>query len=124
MLQYPTQESVAPPSWSPLCSSGIDEGYIGETKPSTSTPERRLVVAVLRRTIWDFVIYRNVPEGHAKKALAAEAAGWIWWDGEEFMTFKHVCETLDLDPINLRRRILMLKRSDLERVNYRIESDR
>jgi hypothetical protein len=92
-------------------------------RPSGITPERRLIVAVLRRSIWDFVIYREVSDDHSKKHLAEAAAGWIWWDGEDFMTFRYVCSTLDLDPKDLRKRILALRRNDLEHVNYRIESD-
>lgn len=101
----------------------VDAGYVGEMRASSTTPERRLIVAVLRRSIWDFVIYRGVPENHSKRPLAEEAAGWLWWDGEEFMTFRYVCTALDLDPTSLRARILLLRRSDLERINYRIESD-
>lgn len=90
-------------------------------------PEIRLWFHVLRRQIWDFVLYRNAPEGTEWYTYAEDAAGWIWWDGEEEVdeagrpTFRHVCDMLDVDPDRVRRSILALERDDIARLNNQIK---
>lgn len=80
-------------------------------------------VAVLRRAIWDFAMYREASRDSKKFELAADAAGWIWFDGEELGTFLAICGHLDLDPVSLRRQILKLYRKDVEKINKRIETE-
>lgn len=86
-------------------------------------PERRLMVAVLRRAIWDFALYRDAEEGSESNKLAVDAAGWIFWDGEETVdaegryTFVHVCNMLGFDVRELREATLKLTRKQLGKIN-------
>lgn len=80
-------------------------------------------VAVLRRAIWDFAMYRDSPKGSKQYELAVDAAGWIWFDGQEMGTFRDLCLHLDLDYVSLRKQIMKLRRKDVERINKRIETE-
>lgn len=111
-------ESISP---SPEARGGLF--HDAETPGPKSTPERRLLLAVLRRAIWDFALYRKEKEGTPGFDLAVDAAGWIFWDGEEPLTFKHICNVLDLDPEMLRGAALTLQRKDIEKLGWRIETE-
>jgi hypothetical protein len=89
----------------------------------------RLLVAIVRRAVWDFVLYRDAdpiakPDSYA---LAADAAGWIFWEGEEEVdeqgryTFRHICEILELDVSKVRRTLVGMTRDDLRRLNNYIK---
>lgn len=90
-------------------------------------PETRLWFHVLRRQIWDFVLYRSAPKDSENYFYAVDAAGWLWWDGEEEAdeygrpTFLHVCHILDLDPSMVREVTLALSREDISRLNNQIK---
>jgi len=111
----------------PASQSRSSHGY--SVEPATeepkarSTPTRRLLLAILRRAIWDFVLYRKYKEDDPYYALAIDAAGWLFWDGEENMTFRYICEQLGLNPIALRKACARLTRGDLSKINRRIESE-
>lgn len=106
----------------------------------------------MRRAIWDFVLYKDEdaskirPEkGRTRKArkeleeekkrseerfsVAVDAAGWLFWDGAEEVdaegryTFLHICDLLDLRPKEMRDRILVLTRNDIQRLNNHIKED-
>lgn len=64
-----------------------------------SVPEKRLLAAVLQRAVTDFVS----GEGELKNC----AKSWLMDDDfiDVPLTFKFVCEALDLDVNNLRRAI-------------------
>jgi hypothetical protein len=82
---------------------------------------------MLRRGVWDFVFHRNAEPGTEQYALAIDAAGWIWWDGEEDMdefcrpTFRYVCEIVNIDPVRIRNVILELRPDDAARLSKAIK---
>jgi hypothetical protein len=109
-------------------------------------------MAIIRRAIWDFVLYKDEdptrfdPEkfksAKAKKraenerkraernlAIATDAAGWLFWDGEEETdeegryTFKYICSILNLDPTEVRQRALSMTREDIQVLNNHIKED-
>jgi hypothetical protein len=88
-----------------------------------SRPELRLWFHMLRRAVWDFAFHRNAEKGTEQAAWAMDAAGWIWWDGEEDLdefhrpTFRYVCASLGLDPGAVRRAVLRLDPDDAARLN-------
>lgn len=85
------------------------------------TPERRLYLAIVRRAIWDFVLYKK-SKNVEKRALAREAEGWLFWPGEEDtdaegrVTFQYVCSILNVDPARIRHSAKRLKRTDIQRL--------
>ncbi len=87
---------------------------------SPSPPSQRLLTAILLRAIRDFVTYRRAKEGTEQYAIMEDAAGWIFWNGDEEpkqpMTFLDICEQIDVDPIRVRTLILRLKPNDLIRL--------
>lgn len=101
---------------------------------SDFTPEKRLLVAIIRRAIWDFVLYRDEdPKQYedgderdrcrARLDLAEDAAGWLFWDGEETVdeggrwTFRFICSTLELDHKRVRHGILRMTRDHIKHLN-------
>lgn len=86
-------------------------------------PEQRLLIAILRRAVYDFILYRDLQPGQPNADLAEDAAGWLFWDGEEELddegrwTFRHICTVLSIDHVRLRRRTLALTRDDIKRLN-------
>ncbi len=79
-------------------------------------PSERLLTAILVRAIRDFVNYKNSPEGSEEYKIAVDAAGWIFWNGEEFLTFRWTCKHLGGDPVKTRRLVLRLKPKDLTKM--------
>lgn len=87
------------------------------------------MVAIVRRAVWDFALYRNVdPEKDKERyQLAVDAAGWLFWDGEEEedeegrWSFLFICGELDLDPKRVREGVLKMNRSDIQKLNNHIK---
>lgn len=110
-----------------LQSPELDSTYVDATRGKTSTPDRRLLVAILRRALWDFAQYKD-PESN-NHDLHVDAAGWLFWDGQEQideegrMTFHYVCEVLNLDPQTVRKGAKILTRDRIRRISQRIETD-
>ena len=73
-------------------------------------------MAILLRAVRDFVNYKDSKEGTEQYAIAVDAAGWIFWDGKEEMTFRYICSTLDIDYRGMRKKISMLTKEDLLRM--------
>lgn len=119
-------------------------------KPLGQMPAQRLLVAILRRAIWDFVLYRNEnPEAfdvrkaktdkgrkilelqHKKaverQAIAVDAAEWLFWDGEEETdfegrySFRYICRLLDIPPQRIRERVLEMTVEDIQKLNNSIK---
>ncbi len=67
---------------------------------SGHVPEKRLLAAVLQRAISDFI--------GSEGELRDGALAWIMEDeaSDAPLTFKFICEALDLDPASLRSAIL------------------
>ena len=80
------------------------------------TPSQRLLLAVLRRAIWDFALYRALPQEHKNYKLAVDASGWLLGEDGRF-TFKYACEALDVDFNKVRECALKLNRSDIQRLS-------
>lgn len=83
---------------------------------SSFVPSQRLLTAILLRAIRDFVTYREAKEGTEQYDIAQDAAGWVFWDGEERMTFRYVCSQIGADPVKVRRTMLSLTKDDLLRM--------
>ncbi len=85
------------------------------------------MAAILRRAVFDFVYFRN-PK-HSKHALAIDAAGWLFWDGEdpeaehERWSFLRICNDLGLRPKNVRELCLTLKPADLKSKTYLLKEE-
>lgn len=94
-------------------------------EPENGVAARRLLAAIIRRAVLDFVLYRDAdPVTEALRyELAADAAGWLFFDGIEAIneqgkyTFLHVCALLGLDANMVREQALALTREDLARFN-------
>lgn len=80
-------------------------------------PDHRLMIAVLIRAVRDFVNYKDTKRGSEQYKLAVDAAGWLFWDGREPMTFLKICDTVGLDSENIRKITLTLSRDDLRRMS-------
>jgi hypothetical protein len=84
---------------------------------------RRLLTAVIRRAVLDFVLYRDVKlvDNEAQYTLALEAASWLFspdassLDAAGRYTFLHICNLLELDHESLRTAVLKLTREDAVR---------
>lgn len=79
-------------------------------------PSQRLLTAILVRAIRDFVNYRQAKAGTEEHKIAVDAAGWLFFDGEEFLTYRWTCRVLGGDPVQTRRVILKLKPKDLTKM--------
>lgn len=81
------------------------------------------MVAIVRRAVYDFALYRDLPEDDPMYEHAVDAAGWLFWDGEEEvdddgrMTFRYICEIIGVEPAHIRHRALKLNREDIRRLN-------
>lgn len=86
-------------------------------------PSQRLLTAILVRAIRDFVNYRRKPVGTEEHKIAVDAAGWIFFDGEEFLTYRWTCRLLGGDPIQTRRVILKMEPKDLTKMMAETDED-
>ena len=123
MSQTPESPAGRRPSRSPE----LDSAYVEATGGKRSTPDRRLLVAILRRALWDFAQYKDPDSSNHQ--LHIDAAGWLFWDGQEQldeegrMTYHFICEVLDLDPRRVREGAKALTRDRIRRISQRIEMD-
>ena len=86
---------------------------------------RRLLAAIVRRAVLDFALYKDCDKEEAptRYALAVDAAGWLWFDGEEpyddqgRYTYRYICTLLGVNPTAIREAALELTREDLHRFN-------
>ena len=99
--------------------------FSSDAIPENGVAARRLLTAIIRRAVLDFALYRDAaPEDDPLRAnLAADAAGWLFFDGLESVdedgryTFLHICQLLGLDAKQIRDQALALTRDDLQRFN-------
>jgi hypothetical protein len=86
---------------------------------------RALLLEVIRRASYDWVLYRTSSKLQSKQ-LAESAFHWLFvedekskqWqqrsrNGKGMMSFLTICETLDLEPRNVRRRVRELTSKDI-----------
>ena len=77
----------------------------------------------MRRAVLDFALYRHQREDPLRYELAVDAAGWLFFDGEEYVddqgryTFMYICKLLEIDARRIRDQALALTRTDLRRFN-------
>jgi hypothetical protein len=84
---------------------------------------RRLLVAILRRAVLDFVQYQDCERSNANRyQLHVEAAGWLFSDAIEGAdgeynkyTFLQICSLLGMNPMEIREQALTLTKEDLHR---------
>lgn len=94
-------------------------------------PAHRLLIAIIRRAVWDYVLYQKVKKkvDPVLHEVGVDAARWLFWDGEEETdeagryTFRHICDTLDLDPAKVRSIAARLTRDDIQRLNNNIKEE-
>lgn len=97
----------------------VDQDWV-EQRQSTD-PTQRLLLAVVRRAVWDFVLYKDPTA--ANHELAVDAAGWLFWDGQEEedeegrYSFLYICSILGIDPKKVRDHALRLTRADIQKMN-------
>lgn len=105
------------------------ETAVDAPSPVARNPEHRLWFHVLRRQIWDFVLYRDAEEGTEESQLAEDAAGWLWWDGQEELddhgrpTFLYVCSVLGVSPQKIREAALNLTREEIQVLNNQLKEE-
>lgn len=102
-----------------------------ETESNTNRdacPEHKLYVAMIRRAIWDYVLYRDA-DAADKRAISEDAEGWLFYDGDEDLdsegrvTFPYTCAILGLDPGMVRAGARRLCRDDLQKLNNNLKDD-
>ncbi|MGA1354637.1 MAG: hypothetical protein ACO32I_07700 [Candidatus Limnocylindrus sp.] len=94
-------------------------------------PTHRLLVAIIRRAVWDFVLYKDAKrtKDPVLHEIGVDAAGWLFWDGQEECdsegryTFLHICSILGLDPRRIREIAARLTRDDIQRLNNGIKEE-
>lgn len=89
--------------------------------PRSLSPEQRLLAAIIRRAVWDFAYYRDAEPGSDRHGLALDAAGWVFHDGHEHMSFWYMCDVLGVNPHEIRSSMLKMHRADVERLSSRLE---
>lgn len=99
---------------------GLDDDWVDERR--AIVPEKRLLAAILRRSICDYVLYKRCHRRTDERRLYADAAmEWFETDDEEtpegFYTFTFVCTELGLDPGRIRDQIYCLAKEDLKRIS-------
>jgi hypothetical protein len=108
---------------------GLSGGPSLSTSLDSITPELRLCIAIMRRAIWDFVLYADVDEDDNPEAnaLGCDAASWIFTDSGEDenergrYTFCYICNVMELEASYVRRIILNLDPGSYRRVIRRNE---
>jgi hypothetical protein len=80
-----------------------------------------LMAAIIRRAAFDIALYRN-DKRLTNRRLAVQATKWMFSNRDElkdpldkFASFESLCEILDQDPKEIRRRTLELKATDVRK---------
>lgn len=90
-----------------LLRKGLEDQPAEDINNHDTIGYRNLLVAVVRRAIEDWVLYR-AKRDIASKRLAREAFQWIFVDHNQehdFMSFGSICRVLGADPDYMRRGI-------------------
>lgn len=121
MFQIPVSQGSPwqSPSRSNIAVEATETEHISSS-PEFS-PEKKLLVAILRRAVFDFALYRDsTDENHE---LAVEAAEWLWSESEEHMSFRYICDILDMEPGVMRKKALALGRNDIKKISQYAGTD-
>lgn len=72
-------------------------------------PEKRLLWAILDDAIRCYVKYSSGAK-HRRQRLFREAACWLFTTPPAQVTFKYVCQELDINPGYLRKKLIAIRR--------------
>jgi hypothetical protein len=84
------------------------------------SPERRLMVALLRDSIRSILKYRHARDLHGKRLLAEETRWMLSNDMSWFCAFARVCEVLDLNPQSVRNSLQLVAPVSLRRMRRNV----
>jgi hypothetical protein len=108
----------------------VDPDWVDERR-NGFPPSHRLLIAIIRRAVWDYVLYQDVKkkDDPVLHEIGVEAAEWLFWDGREETdgdgryTFRHICDLLELDPVRIRQAAAVMTRDDIARLNNNIKDE-
>ena len=95
----------------------ILESFDGDNSPHTPW-SYKLLAAVLRRSIVDWVLYREHTSTKLRR-LGREAEVWLFKDSDlnaPVSSFTTICTTLNLDPEVIRDRVRNLTEDEVRRL--------
>ena len=77
--------------------------------------ERLLLAAIIRRSAYDIALYKG-SNRLSRRRIWREAYEWLMSDRDDYFTsFLSICTLLDQDPVELRRKTLLLTRKDVKK---------
>jgi hypothetical protein len=77
--------------------------------------EKLLLAAVIRRAAYDVALYKGAKK-LVQRRMWEGAFNWLMSDREDYFTsFVSICNLLDQDPKELRRKALKLTRKDVKK---------
>lgn len=90
------------------------------------TAERELWVAVLMQAVYDLFGFHAMAPVPNRQLIRSDAETWLLSDAAALGSFRWICNSLDLDPATVRRRVFSLSVMQLrERIqNQPIEHPR
>ena len=91
------------------------EQWVDEHRAKELPPEKRMLWALLDDAIRCYVEYGRGKK-HRRKALFREAAYWLFTVEPARISFKYVCEELDINPSYLRKKLIAIRRSDIRKL--------
>lgn len=86
------------------------------------TSEQKLLVAVVRRAVWDYILHKDSKYSD-KKLMSDDARRWLFSESDDDLdengcySFAYACAMLGLDVDNMRIRVLRLRAQDIQRLN-------
>jgi hypothetical protein len=86
---------------------------------SEAIPEKTLLAAILLRAIRDFVCYAD-PRNAEEEQMSQTARQWLFEDTDEseyLVSFSKICLVMELDQVQVRRRIRQMTPRDAERMS-------
>lgn len=77
--------------------------------------ERLLLAAIIRRSAYDIALYKG-SKRLDKRNIWRDAYTWMMSDlDDHFTSFISICTLLDQDPVEIRRKTLLLRRKDVKK---------
>ncbi len=77
--------------------------------------ERLLLAAIIRRSAYDIALYKGSTRLE-KRVVWRDAYTWMMSDQDDhFTSFVSICNLLDQDPNDIRRKTMLLTRQDVKR---------
>ena len=91
------------------------EQWADEHRAKELPPDKRLLWAILDDAIRCYVEYGGGTK-FRRKALFREAAYWLFTIRPAYVTFKYICQELDINPDYLRKRLIAVRRSGMRKL--------